>query len=159
MCLAPKPRNLDTPSDAPALSVRGLGITEAQLLAIAPTSNPCSGASYPDECHTASQATPFVNDAFAHYDITCPTEVAALLSLIALGSGEFKYQKNHFPAPGRPGQGTRNMQSAAFNVLYALSIPALQAKVAAITGGSPADALPPGAQNEVRGLVLADGYD
>jgi hypothetical protein len=32
----------------------------------------------------------------------------------------FKYSKNHFP--GRPGQGTRNMQMANFNKLYAADL-------------------------------------
>jgi hypothetical protein len=34
-------------------------------------------------------------------------------------SGNFKYNRNHFPAPGRPGQGTRNMQMPAYNLKYA----------------------------------------
>jgi len=32
-------------------------------------------------------------------------------------SGDFKYAQNHFP--GVPGQGTRNMQSPAYNLKYA----------------------------------------
>lgn len=35
-------------------------------------------------------------------------------------SNAFKYSRNHWP--GVPGQGTRNMQSPAFNLLYAESL-------------------------------------
>jgi hypothetical protein len=43
---------------------------------------------------------------------------------MAFESGDFKYAIHHFPGPV-PGQGTRNMQSAAYNLKYAQSIPAL----------------------------------
>ena len=41
---------------------------------------------------------------------------------MAYESGDFKYNKNHFPAPGTPGEGTRNMQSPAMNQKYAQSL-------------------------------------
>ena len=69
---------------------------------------------------------------------------------MAFESGDFKYNVNVFP--GRPGQGTRNMQSATFNEQYALSIPALSAKVAAAKGTSNL--------NAIRDLLTAnDDYD
>lgn len=34
-------------------------------------------------------------------------------------SGNFQYDRNHYPEPGRPGQGTRNMQMPEFNLKYA----------------------------------------
>ena len=49
--------------------------------------------------------------------------MAAVLSLMAFESGDFKYNTNHFP--GRPGQGTRNMQMPPINLKYAQSIPEL----------------------------------
>ncbi len=55
-----------------------------------------------------------------------PNEVAAALSLIAFETGGFKYDTNHYP--GRPGQGTRNMQMGGYNVLYALRIEDLKAQ-------------------------------
>ncbi|KAL8686405.1 MAG: hypothetical protein Q9224_005458, partial [Gallowayella concinna] len=72
---------------------------------------------------TAAQAAPFINASFKTYGITSAGEAAAIVALMAFESGDFKYNINHFP--GRPGQGTRNMQSPAFNLEYAKSIPAL----------------------------------
>lgn len=48
-------------------------------------------------------------------------------------SGAFKYSCNHWP--GVPGQGTRNMQSPAFNLLYAESLyPAVTVQAAQAQG-------------------------
>ena len=54
-------------------------------------------------------------------------EVAAALGTMAFESGEFKYNHNMFPAPGRPGQGTRNMQMASYNLQYALTLSQMDA--------------------------------
>ena len=142
-----------------------LNITAQQLLVISPGANTCNGSPYIDECRTAAQAAPLISAAFGAYDVNTPGEAAALVSLMAFESGDFKYQKNHFPAPGRPGQGTRNMQSAAFNFEYASSIPALHSSLATLTGagaGAPSPAastLSSDTQNAIRQLVLADQYD
>ncbi len=103
--------------------LRRSDLTADQLTQIAPTSNTCTGAAQPDECLTADKAVPFILASFKTYKITAPATQAALIATMALESGEFKYAKNHFPAPGRPGQGTRNMQSKEFNDEYAASIP------------------------------------
>ncbi|DAA74549.1 TPA_exp: Uncharacterized protein A8136_3307 [Trichophyton benhamiae CBS 112371] len=100
------------------------------LKEIAPASakEPCvSAAKAEGQCRSASQAAEPIIHSFEKYKITSKPEMAAILSLIALESGEFKYQKNVFP--GRPGQGTRNMQMPNFNALYAKSIPELAAKI------------------------------
>ncbi|KAI9719183.1 MAG: hypothetical protein M1828_006276 [Chrysothrix sp. TS-e1954] len=97
-------------------------LTAETLLQIAPTSNTCSGALFPDECRTASQAACPIASSFAEYDITHPAVQAALISLIAYESTDFKYSQNHFPAPGVPNQGTRNMQSPTNNQKYAASL-------------------------------------
>ncbi|KAI4252309.1 MAG: hypothetical protein L6R42_008012 [Xanthoria sp. 1 TBL-2021] len=94
------------------------------LIAMAPNSKTCAGAQFAAECKTAAQAAPFINTSFKTYGITSAGEAAALISLMAFESGDFKYNTNHFP--GRPGQGTRNMQMPAFNMEYAKSIPALK---------------------------------
>ncbi|KAI4223442.1 MAG: hypothetical protein LQ349_007432 [Xanthoria aureola] len=94
------------------------------LIAMAPTSSTCAGAKFANECKTAAQAAPFINASFKTYGITSAGEAAAIVSLIAFESGDFKYNTNHFP--GRPGQGTRNMQMPPFNLEYAKSIPALK---------------------------------
>ncbi|KAL8733986.1 MAG: hypothetical protein Q9166_001747 [cf. Caloplaca sp. 2 TL-2023] len=95
---------------------------------MAPKSGTCAGAQYPKECATAAQAVDPINKSFKTYNITSPGEAAAIVSLMAFESGDFKYNINHFP--GRPGQGTRNMQSPAFNLEYAKNIPALKDGVA-----------------------------
>ncbi|KAM5455162.1 hypothetical protein MaudCBS49596_001802 [Microsporum audouinii] len=97
---------------------------------IAPGSatEPCVSAPKAEgQCRSASQAAEPLIHSFEKYKITSKPEMAAILSLIALESGEFKYQKNVFP--GRPGQGTRNMQMPKYNALYAKSISELRGKI------------------------------
>ena len=103
---------------------------EDPLLQVAPKSNTCAGATYPTECTTYNAARKYINQSFQTYKISSLGEAAAIVSLMAFESGDFKYNRPHFgdtPA----GKGTRNMQSAAFNQKYAASIPALKDKVAA----------------------------
>ncbi|OAP63686.1 hypothetical protein AYL99_02913 [Fonsecaea erecta] len=132
-----------------------------QLLYIAPTSNTCAGATYPSECAVSSLAV--VQDivaSFAQYNVTTAAEQAALLSWMAYESGEFKYNHNHFPAPGRPGQGTRTMMSPAFVQQYAESIPQLTAQVAAAVGtaGTPSSSVTDAQADQVLALVQPDQY-
>jgi hypothetical protein len=141
------------------LSTRAAGASAAsQLLLIAPTSNTCTGAPFPSECATASQAAPYLITAMSTYSITSAPEIAALLSLIAYETGDFKYAINHYPAPGRPGQGTRNMQMANYNLLYAKSISALSDDLGKITTASSTDGLSDDELNAIRALVLPDEY-
>ncbi|KAH8689614.1 hypothetical protein BGW36DRAFT_401942 [Talaromyces proteolyticus] len=107
--------------------IRDLLITPGQLIAIAPTSTTCDNPPAPGECATAFHAAPRINEAFFTYAVFSPAEQAALISLMAFETLDFKYNRNHFP--GVPGQGTRNMQSPAFNKQYALSIPEIRGKV------------------------------
>ncbi|CRG88823.1 hypothetical protein PISL3812_05858 [Talaromyces islandicus] len=104
-------------------------LTTDQLLAISPNSSSCANAPAPGECATAAEAAPVINEVFAEYMISTAGEQAALLSLMAFETGDFKYNRNHFP--GVPGQGTRNMQSPAFNRQYALSIAEIKDQVSA----------------------------
>ncbi|WEW56829.1 hypothetical protein PRK78_002284 [Emydomyces testavorans] len=76
------------------------------------------------QCRTASQAAGPILRSFERYGIADKNEMAALVSLMALESVEFTYQRNIYP--GRPGQGTRNMQLADWNARYAASIPELK---------------------------------
>jgi hypothetical protein len=103
-------------------------------------------------------AAPFLIKAMSQYGITSPPEIAALLSLIAYETGDFKYNTNHYPAPGRPGQGTRNMQMANYNLMYAQSIPALSTKLSAITTGTSTSGLSDDQLNAIRALVVPDEY-
>lgn len=82
-------------------------ITEAQILAIAPNSKSCDKAPAEGECATAKQAAEAIAKSFVTYKVTSKAEQAAIISLIALESGEFKYNINHYPAPGTPGQGSK----------------------------------------------------
>ncbi|CAG7933603.1 unnamed protein product [Penicillium olsonii] len=112
-------------------------LTESQVTAIAPKSSSCDDAPAEGECATAKQAAKFTSQSFDTYKVTSKAEQAAILSLMAFESGDFKYNKNHFP--GVAGQGTRNMQSPAFNKKYAASIPDLKDKAASVS--DPADLL------------------
>ncbi|PQE12806.1 hypothetical protein CJF30_00002686 [Rutstroemia sp. NJR-2017a BBW] len=94
-----------------------------QILQIVPASSSCANAPVASECSTAAHAAPYLISAMLTYQIYTLPEMGALLSLIGYESGDFKYNINHYP--GRPGQGTRNMQMPEFNLQYALSIPAL----------------------------------
>jgi len=129
----------------------------SMLLEIAPTSNTCSGAPVPSECATATQAAPYLITAMSSYGVTSAPEIAALLSLIAYETDDFKYNINHYP--GNPGQGTRNMQMADYNLQYALSIPALVGQVQAITTQTTTTSgLSDDQLNAIRALVLPDEY-
>jgi hypothetical protein len=90
----------------------------ALLLSIAPSSGTCSGAPFPSECATASTAVDPIISSFALCNIDTGAEQAALLAWMSYESGDFKYNQNHFPAPGTPGQGTRNMMSPTFVAEY-----------------------------------------
>jgi hypothetical protein len=120
-----------------------------QLLAIAPNSKDCAGATYPSECTTSSAKT--VNAiiaGFTKYGVTTAPEQAALLSWMAFESADFKYNHNHFPAPGKPGQGTRCMMSPTYVQEYVASLPELAGPLAA-AGGDP---------DKILALVQPDQY-
>ncbi|KAI9740342.1 MAG: hypothetical protein M1834_004921 [Cirrosporium novae-zelandiae] len=141
-------------------SARTNAVTTAQILLIANTSSTCSGATYADECATADVAAKNINTGFTKYGVETCGEKAALISLMAYETAEFKYNKNHYPAPGRPGQGTRNMQMAKFNLLYASSISELTTSVKSITNGETnSSSLTDDQLNQVRALVLDHPYD
>ncbi|MCJ1251561.1 hypothetical protein MMC30_008796 [Trapelia coarctata] len=96
-------------------------------------------------------------NSFNRYGISSPGEIAALISLMAYETGDFRYQVN---LAGTPGQGTRNMQAARFNILYASSIPALAAQVKAITGGAATGRLSASQLNAVLALLTGNAdYD
>lgn len=102
---------------ANALSDIETQFTAKSILAVAPETATCD-SSLP-ECATAAVAAPNIAISFYNFGITSFGAQAAILSLILFESGSFKYSRNHFPAPGKPGQGTRNMQSPAYNLKYA----------------------------------------
>jgi len=85
-------------------------VTEANIIAIDPTTASCSGASFPEECADAKTAAAALNSSFEKYNITSIGEVSALVAYTLFESGSYKYKQNHFP--GRPGQGTRMSKSS-----------------------------------------------
>jgi hypothetical protein len=93
-------------------------INADMIVAIMPKAKSCDGAPFPSECATASQAVGPLSQSFSKYQISNKGAQAAILALIALESGELKYNMPHSGNPA-PGKGTRNMQSPNFNSKYA----------------------------------------
>ena len=93
-------------------------ITPEQLKSIDVNTTSCSGAPFPAECADADRAAPAISTSFEKYQIKSRGAQAAMIAIMVFESGSFKYNKNHFP--GRPGQGTRNMQMPDFNREYAI---------------------------------------
>jgi hypothetical protein len=145
-----------TISALPTISARqGSTLITADLIqVISPNSATCDNAPIAAQCRTAAQVATSVSSSFSTYGITSAAEAAAVISLMAFESFDFKYQVNVYP--GRPGQGTRNMQMINYNVLYAQSIPSLVANVTAITGGASGASLSTDQANAVRDLLTSD---
>lgn len=122
------------------------------IATIAPKSESCP--SKEEDCRTAEQIGPFLVQSFQDYGIYNPNEMAAIISLMAFESGDFHYKRNMFP--GRPGQGTANMQMAPFNLAYAKTIDGVKDKVKDIesTDGMTDDEL-----NDLLDLVTPDEHN
>ncbi|CAK7266430.1 hypothetical protein SEPCBS119000_002025 [Sporothrix epigloea] len=107
--------------------------TAASIIgAIMHSSSSCNDALYPDQCYTNVQAAPFLVAAMQTYHIYDAAEIAAVLALTAYESGDLQYRHSEFPVVA--GKGTSNMQSPAYNQMYASSIPTLAPAVAAAQG-------------------------
>lgn len=120
---------------------------------IAPGSVSCP-PSEAAECRTADQAAaPLVRAMVAHGLLTA-NEVAAVLALMAFESVDFRYKHNVYP--GRPGQGTANMQMANYNLLYAKSLDGVKEKVADLQS---VDGLSPDRLNYILSLVTPDEHN
>ncbi|KAI1298827.1 hypothetical protein F5Y03DRAFT_367159 [Xylaria venustula] len=119
---------------------------------VAPNSLSCSGAVSVADCRTnMAVAQPFI-DAFQKYKLEYNGQIAAVLALTAFETTDYKYKHN--VSPGRPGQGTSNMQMINYNIEYANSIPELKDKVAAL-GTIDTDAK----KNSLLALVTDDKYN
>jgi hypothetical protein len=127
----------------------------AKIKIIAPSSKSCRPDALPD-CRTADQAAPFIFRSMSQYNLTSDNEMAAVIALMAFESGDFRYKHNAFPPPGNPGQGTANMQSPAFNLLYAKSLDGVKEKVADV---KTVEGLKPEKLNEILALVTPDEYN
>lgn len=120
-------------STATSLLLSLAALAAAQLPAaaivkqIAPNAENCASS----ECRTAEQAAPFIAQSMYDYKVFTTPEMAAIISLMAFESGDFKYKLNlQYQAdntdPQHIGQGTANMQMGNFNLLYAKSIPSIK---------------------------------
>jgi hypothetical protein len=92
-----------------SLFTRDTALTESQLITIAPSSKSCANAPAEGECATAKQAAKFTSQSFDTYKVTSKAEQAAIVSLMAFETEDFKYNKNHFP--GVAGQGSEFTQT------------------------------------------------
>ncbi|KAI0815466.1 hypothetical protein GGR55DRAFT_347328 [Xylaria sp. FL0064] len=139
-------------SAAPMDLVARDGKSAAQLIGEV---SPNSMAACPQnnaDCRTNEDAAgPFIK-AFKDYGLMSAGQIAAVLALTAFESGDYRYKHNI--SPGRPGQGTSNMQMIDYNVKYANSIPELKDKVAAL-GNLDSDAK----KNQLLALVTDDAYN
>ncbi|KAF1969023.1 hypothetical protein BU23DRAFT_558055 [Bimuria novae-zelandiae CBS 107.79] len=98
-------------------------VTAEDLTAIDSKTESCdSNAAFAKECADATRAAPAITTSFKKYDISEPGVQAALIAIMLYESGSFKFNHNHYPEPGRPGQGTRNMQMSPFNEKYATDL-------------------------------------
>jgi hypothetical protein len=141
---------------APACRQRSTSspVTAAQLIQFAPQSVSCNAtAEFADECRNATQAAPFINQGFAQFGIDSAGEKAALLSLMAFETNDFQFDRNHFPAPGRPGQGTRNLMMYPFVLDYALDTPSVAAQAQVVSQGK--NGTDPTVSDDTKNAVLA----
>lgn len=107
-----------TPTPTP-IPVAQAALTPAKLISIDPAIGSCA-AQFPTECADAARAAPAISKSFTKYGLTTKGEQAAAIALMLFESESFKYKMNHYP--GRPGQGTYNMQMLKFNEQYATSL-------------------------------------
>ncbi|KAF4990210.1 hypothetical protein FGRMN_8631 [Fusarium graminum] len=119
---------------------------------IAPGSKMCVSSN--KECRTAKQAAPYLISSFLENNIYNPKEMAAVLALMAFESVDFQYKRNK--SPGRPGQGTANMQMASYNLMYAKSIPALEG---GFEGIESVEGLSDNVLNDMLDKVTVDKYN
>lgn len=143
------------PALAVALAVAApvLGDMSAIIKEIAPNSESCQAGG---ECRTAEQAAPYIEKSLQKYQITHPNVQAAVISLMAFESVDFAYKHN--VSPGRPGQGTANMQMATYNLMYGNCIDEVKAKITA-AGFTSVDAMTDDQLNEMLSWVTVDEYN
>ena len=120
---------------------------------IAPNANNCPSGN--TDCRTAEQAAPFIAEAMVTHQIYSVNQMAAVIALMAYESDDFQYKHN--VSPGRPGQGTANMQMAPYNLEYAKSLGGgIGSQVADVTS---TDGLSNDRLNAILALVTPDEYN
>lgn len=111
-------------------------LSHEALVKIAKETDSCKGAKFPEECADATRAAKAINTAFERYGISSLGEKAALVAYMLFESGNFKYNRNHYP--GIPGQGTRMMAMPSFVKSYAESVAGADAVAKAEAAGGDA---------------------
>lgn len=110
----------DVTSGSTAAGTNSGELTSDQLLAIMPSASSCGSGTPAGECITAVQAAPLLAASFDKYTINNKGAQAAVLALIALESGELKYNQHYNGgSPANTGQGTYNEMSPSFVLEYA----------------------------------------
>lgn len=110
---------LPQPESDTTVSAGTPSLTKEILTAIAPATATC-GAQDTTECADAPRAVAALNKSFQTYGVKSTGEQAAIVAYTLFESGNYKYNKNHYP--GRPGQGTRMMAMPPFVKQYATSL-------------------------------------
>lgn len=72
-------------------------LTSQQIRNIAWGSGTCDHARYPSECVTADAAAAYIRNAFVRYEISSPEQQAAVISVMAYESEDFKLSRDHEP--------------------------------------------------------------
>ncbi|KAJ2905068.1 hypothetical protein MKZ38_006461 [Zalerion maritima] len=123
------------------------------ILAIMPDSATCNGKTA--ECTTAADAAPYLIQGFQIYQVSHAAEIGAILATVGTESVDLAFRTNQ--SPGRPGQGSSNMQLYENNLEFARSNKNLTEGLNRIEGVSenPTDDI----KNAVRELVIADPFN
>ncbi|KAJ1676429.1 hypothetical protein EV182_008207, partial [Spiromyces aspiralis] len=111
----------------------------------------CDASAANRECATLDEAATGFNYAFNKYNITRRADKVAMIALAGYESGSFAYNINHYPEPGRPGQGTRAMLMYNFIYKYAMDLYPDEVKQ---LGAQGTDSDSDDVKNKVRALVL-----
>lgn len=102
---------------APVAAAKDTAITAEQIQQIAPKSVSCDNPPAKGECATADTAARNIAASFDKYKVSSRAEQAAVISLMAMESDEFRYNRNHFPAPGVKGKGSKLFFFPFFSLL------------------------------------------
>ncbi|KAI1107603.1 hypothetical protein F4804DRAFT_104950 [Jackrogersella minutella] len=140
---------LAAPTPSPHMARDGVKSAADLVAAISPNSVTCDGSA---ECRTAAQVGPLLADAMVKYGVYSPGQIAGIIALTAYESVDYRYKHN--VSPGRPGQGTSNMQNYNFNLMYAQSFPELKDKTTSAGANPSADEM-----NAILALVEPDEYN
>ncbi|EPE04793.1 hypothetical protein F503_06342 [Ophiostoma piceae UAMH 11346] len=112
------------PTETPVHTFFRRDTSAAALIAkVMPGTLTCTNTVADTGCVNNTYAAKFFIDAFDTYNIRTSAEIAGVLALTSLESGDLSFRSRS----DSPGQGTSNMQSPGFNLDYARSFPELAA--------------------------------